>query len=541
MNERPHRLPILVFAATLLAAAIGCHSSPTVASPSLPGNIGAIFDKPFYKGAIWGLRVIDLTTGQTVIDTEPAHQFYIGSVRKVFTIGELMNQIGPTHTFDTPVYRRGEVDSAGVLQGDLILVASGDLTMGGRTNPNGTVAIGNFDHNEANTLGNANLTEPDPLAGYGALAQQVAASGIRQITGNVIIDDRLFQPWNFRDQFNLTPIFVNDDAVDLIIHPTQPSQLAAVEYRPHSAALSIANTLHTTAANTSTDITLTPEVPSCIGTPSCASTISGSLPVNDTPPMTNAWPLIRTVRIVQPANYARTVFIEKLQAAGVSIKASAVAENPTQLLPAKNSYAPDTRVAQLRGLPFSEDAKYIMKVSYNMGADTSLLLYGLTQGVDNMKAALDAERANLLSNYGISNSHYAFFDGSGGGETTATNSTVTHLLAKMSTHPAFPEYEAAFPILGVDGSLATVTAFESDPTLAPAKGRVHAKTGTYATGNEAGITLKGQALAGYIDTRSGKKLAYELVVNNVPIKNIPEILQVFQDEGTISAILWRDN
>ena len=50
-----------------------------------------------------------------------------------------------------------------------------------------------------------------------------------------------------------------------------------------------------------------------------------------------------------------------------------------------------------------------------------------------------------------------------------------------------------------------------------------------------------QAFAGYIDTRAGKKLAYELVVNNVPIKNVPDILQVFQDEGTISAILWRDN
>jgi hypothetical protein len=31
------------------------------------------------------------------------------------------------------------------------------------------------------------------------------------------------------------------------------------------------------------------------------------------------------------------------------------------------------------------------------------------------------------------------------------------------------------------------------------------------------------------------------VVNNVPIKNIPDILQIFQDQGTISAILWRDN
>src|SRR6202000_211415 len=108
---------------------------------------------PLYQGATWGLRVVDLATGQALIDTEPTRQFYIGSVRKVFTVGELIDKVGPTHTYDTPVYRRGTISPAGVLEGDLILVASGDITMGGRTNPDGTVAYGDFDNNEANTLG----------------------------------------------------------------------------------------------------------------------------------------------------------------------------------------------------------------------------------------------------------------------------------------------------------------------------------------------------------------------------------------------------
>jgi D-alanyl-D-alanine carboxypeptidase len=546
MNERSHHLPTLIQASTLLASAflastIGCRPAQTPAAPTLPASIKAIFDKPAYKNATWGLRVIDLATGQPIVDTEPTHQFFIGSVRKVFTIGELMNEVGPTHTYDTPVYRRGDVTSAGTLHGDLILVAAGDLTMGGRTNPDGTVAFGNFDHNEADSLGNANLTKPDPLAGYADLAKQVAASGIREITGNILIDDRLFQPYNFRQQFNLLPIFVNDDVVDLAINPTHPGQLASVDYRPHSAALSITNALRTTAAATPNDIKLDPELPSCIGMPRCTAAIRGSLPVDYTPPMTGQWPLVRTVRITQPANYARSVFIEKLQAAGIKVKAPAVAANPTQLLPAKDSYTPNTRVALLKGLPYAEDAKFILKVSYNMGADTSLLLYGLTQGADNMRSALAAEEKNLQVNYGIGGSDHHFFDGSGGYDTTATNAAVTHMLADMATRPAFPQYRSTFPILGTDGSLATVTAFTSDSTLAPAKGQVHAKTGTYVAGTSAGLILKGQALAGYIDTRSGKKLAYELVVNNVPIQNIPDVIQVFQDEGTISAILWRDN
>lgn len=541
MSERLRRVCILVFTAALLSIISGCKSSQTMVAPTLPANIKAIFDKPAYKDAIWGLRVVDLATGHAIIDTESTRQLYIGSVRKVFTIGELMNEIGPTHSYDTPVYRRGAVSPDGVLQGDLILVASGDITMGGRTNPDGTVAYGDFDDNEANSLGNANLTKPDPLAGYAALAKQVAASGIKQITGNVVIDDRLFQPYPFRDQFNLRPIFVNDDVVDLSINPTHPGQLASMDYRPHSAALSVKNALRTTAADSTFDVEVDPELPSCIGKPGCFSTLRGTLPVNYTPPMTNQWPLVRTVRIVEPANYARTVFIEKLRDAGVKVKAPAVAPNPTQILPAKDSYTPDTRVAELKGLPFSEDAKFILKVSYNMGADTSLILYGVTQGVDTMQSALVAESKNLETNYGIPASDHHFFDGCGGYETTATGVVVTRMLTDMTTRPAFAQYQAAFPILGVDGSLAAVTNFTSDPTLAPAKGNVYAKPGTYAMGDESGIMLKGQAFAGYIYTKSGKRLVYHLVVNNVPLKSVPDILQVFQDEGTISAILWRDN
>jgi D-alanyl-D-alanine carboxypeptidase len=122
---------------------------------------------------------------------------------------------------------------------------------------------------------------------------------------------------------------------------------------------------------------------------------------------------------------------------------------------------------------------------------------------------------------------------------------VTHFLDEMSKRSVFPDYLASFPILGVDGSLGTVTDFEKDATLAPAKGHVFAKTGTYlGAGGPTGVQLKAQAFGGYITTKCGKKLAYQLVVNGVsivdPDEAISEIVKVFQDEGRISAILWRD-
>lgn len=70
---------------------------------------------------------------------------------------------------------------------------------------------------------------------------------------------------------------------------------------------------------------------------------------------------------------------------------------------------------------------------------------------------------------------------------------------------------------------------------------VSAKTGTFVEGSNTGLFLKGQAVGGYITTKSGKRLVYELVVNNVPMAGLDDLLQVFQDEGKISAMLWRDN
>ena len=233
---------------------------------------------------------MDLGPGKELMDLQPHCHFYIGSVRKVFSVGELLDQIGPDHRYNTPVYRHGELNGAGVLQGDLVLVASGDLTMGGRTNPDGTIAVANFDHNEADSLGNATLTKPNPLAGYIELAQQVAKSGVKEITGNVIIDDRLFQPFNFRGQFDVKPIFVNGDLVDLSIRPTSPDKPASVEWRPVSAALGVENNLVTSAAHSQRTLTLEPVAPQCVGKPGCTAAIAGQIPVDFVPPLTKSIP-----------------------------------------------------------------------------------------------------------------------------------------------------------------------------------------------------------------------------------------------------------
>lgn len=533
----------LLFSSMLL----GCGSSdsfvfsaPRNTLVPVPDAVKQIFDKPLYEDSVWGLRVVDTADGRVLIDEQASTSFFIGSVRKIFSVGLLAEEVGPEHTYDTPVFRQGSVDNAGVLDGDLILVASGDLTMGGRKNPDGSLAISDFDHNEANSLGNAVLTTPDPLAGYKDLARQVADSGVTQITGEVVIDDRLFVPFNFRDEFDVKPIFVNDNVVDLSISPGAVGGPANVVIRPLSSALAVVNSLQTGAAGSEFDLELDPELPDNIGTPGASAEVLGNLPVDFEPAFTGEFPLIQTFRITDPSNYARTVFIEALEAEGVQVDAATVAGNPVALLPAKDSYQQSNRLALLVGTPFGDLARYILKISYNIGADTSLLLLGLTQGVDNLNAALQQERQILTTEFGIPGDSFEFVDGSGGGPTKATNAAVTSMLIGLLNSPAADTFWEALPILAVDGSLGFVTNFTSDPSLAGAAGQVRAKTGTFAEGGASGIIVRGQAFGGFIDTRSGRRLAYQLVVNEVPVEGILELTEIFQDQGTISAILWRD-
>jgi D-alanyl-D-alanine carboxypeptidase len=540
MARRRH-LPVFACTIALVIAAQGCSGSvsstlaPSTPTPAatVPPDIAAVFDKPLYKDSIWGLRVLD--GKRVLIDFNSNRQFLVASVRKIFAVGELLDTVGARHTYDTPVYRDGVV-RAGVLQGNLIVQASGDLTMGGRTNPNGTIAITNWDHNTANAAGNAILTKPNPLAGYLALARSVKAAGIDRVAGEVVIDDRLFPPLDFHKQFDIRPIFVNDDCVDLSI---VPGAKVSVTWRPLSAALNIHDELTTGPKNT---LAIDPIYPSCIGTPGCSARISGTLPSNFVPPFTGQDVLVQTVRIVQPSNYARTVFIEALAAAGVTVDAAPVEANPVQLLPPKNSYPASSQVALLKGLPYSDDAKLILKVSYNIGSETSLVLFGLTHHVDTLAASLKVERATLAANYGIPPNEYHFVDGSGGGDTTASNVAVTTMLQALAARPTFPAFFNGLPILSKDGLLVNVTDYLSNPTLRGASGQVRAKDGTYVGLSSSGNPLlKALALGGYIKTKHHRNLTYQLVVNNVPITSLEDIFPVLQDEGTISAILWRDN
>ena len=504
-------------------------------SADLPQEIRTIMEKPRYADATWALHVVDLKSGDVIYDLNSDQRLLTGSVRKLYSVGVALNKLGPDDRFKTPVFRNGQVDASGNLQGDLILVAKGDLTMGGRDCGRDCVAFTDFDHNDANSLGSAILTAPDPLAGLNKLAAQVAASGIKTVSGDVIIDDRLFPQFRVPNQkLLITPIVINDNRIDVTILPTTPGSPAIIESRPQTAAFEVKNKVTTVAAGEQSKVTLTQEN-------GHEGIVSGTIAVDYVPPLPGVKTLVQTFRTdpedAPPDNavsFARTTFIEALERAGITVKAKLIAPNPERKLPSPDSYGADTQVAELVSAPYSQYAKLILKVSLNLGANLSLMLFGLANGVDTIQPALAVERTTLIQQYGLNGNGFNFpTNGSGSPDSEASTATTVDLLTDYTHLKNFPVYFKSLPIFGVDGSLATVG------VDSPARGKIFAKTGTYVTQQG---EIGAQTLAGYIDARSGRKLAYSLFVNNAgSFTGIDSILGVIDDEADISTIIQQSN
>ena len=201
--------------------------------PGLPADAAAVMAKPPYAGGQWAISVRDMDTGEQIISLNADTLFEPGSVVKTYSTGAAWQHFGPDSTVVTPVKRSGEVVD-GELRGDLILVGKGDLTMGGRTRPDGTVDFTNLDHNDANALPGATLTTEDPLTGLNQLAADVKASGITAVSGDVIVDDRLWEPHRLENG-PISPIVVNQNVIDLTTSPTTPGAPATSVLSPQVA------------------------------------------------------------------------------------------------------------------------------------------------------------------------------------------------------------------------------------------------------------------------------------------------------------------
>lgn len=492
---------------TLLATAValGLAGSPPSAraGDDLAKRIEAVIDGSSYAQARWGILVIDAKTGATVYARNPDKLITPASVTKLFTCATALVVLGPDSTTETPVYRRGSVSKDGVLSGDLILVAAGDLTFGGRTAKDGRVMFADNDHTYANSgLMESALTDTNPLAGLEDLARQVKAAGIREVTGEILVDDRLFERTHGSGSGPdaVSPVLVNDNVVDVIVSPgAKAGDPARVTLRPETAVVHADVEVATGAKGSPVKITL-----HAVGANQFA--VRGSVPAEGKP-------VVRIYPVEDPAQFARGLFIEALRREGVRV-AAAVPRPGRVDLPERDGYGGLAKVAAFTSPPLKDVVRVTLKVSHNLYASTLPCLVAARKKERTAEAGLREQR-KILEELGVDVESISVGGGAGGSPADCvTPRAAVKLIRAMSKRPEWAAFKAGLPALGVDGTLATVV-----PTESPARGKAFGKTGTLIWGDAMNgrALLRSKAVAGVMTTAKGTDLIFALFVNDVPL------------------------
>lgn len=516
-----HRCSRLNLCVIAIAWILFAHRSAVAGDP-LREAIEKVTRQEHFKHAHWGALIVDAKSGEVVFEQEPDKLFAPASTTKLFTVACALDALGADFRFQTPVVRRGEVDENGELKGDLILIASGDLSFGGRTQQDGTIAFVDSDHTYANGNNEADLTGPDPLSGLNELARQVAAAGIKQVRGDVLIDDRMFDKSESSGSGpgRVTPIMINDNVIDLRFTPAEVGHLATWSSRPHSSAIQIESKVVTVEK----------------GKPEIHVHDLGHGRISVTGHIPHGHRSVVSIHEVEnPTGYARTLLIEALHRAGVKVDAATLAVASSQALPPMAESKSLPQVALLTSPPLAESAKLILKVSHNLQASTLPLLVASKHGERTLAAGLKRQHA-FLKQAGVDVDSISFGGGAGGERADfVTPQAAVQLLKYMSGRPDFHAYRHALPRLGVDGTLA-----KNVPPESPVRDKVQAKTGTLYSGNTMnGTTLMtSKALAGYMTTAKGRDLIFALFVNNAHIREGVTTKTFGDDLGKICEIVY---
>src|SRR5262245_17124569 len=489
-------------------------------------RIEEIMRRPEFQNARWGMKFYSPDTGQVIYSINSDQLFQPASAVKVFVAGSAFDALGPDYLFRTQVYRTGPVVD-GVLRGDLALVAGGDLLLGGRVQPDGTLALPDPDHTY-DIFPGAGPVSDDPLRSIRMIACQVAERGIRRIEGRVLVDASLFR--EARDEVGgsgpvtVSPMMINDNLVDVIVTPgSREGEPAALRISPGTAYVRIVNQTKTTAASEPTSpfgpgaLGFVDDVTNADGTHTV--TLTGNIPLR-------SQPVLRAYRIPEPSRFAAIALAQELRQKGISAEMDLLANPDFQALSA--FYKPKNRVAKIVPPPLSEQVKPMLKLSSNPHTVEWPYRVGAIAGGDreNAKETGKEFQRRLFERIGLEPPSGGVF------EALYTADFFIRFLTYMSQQSYFPEYLTALPIMGVDGGLANV-----QPN-SPAAGHVYAKTGSGGTLRPDGTLHVDKALAGFIELPDGRFIVFVEFLAIDGQFSFEDIRQFDQVMGEIASVVY---
>lgn len=518
LRRRP--VALLPFIVLLLLTTLSAESIKPPLDRGLQNRIAAVLSAPDLSRGFWGIEVVSSSTGETLYSQNADKLFTPASNTKLFTTAAALALIGPDYRFRTTVETTGTLDRYGRLNGDLVLVGHGDPNLSGRELPY-----------DLRTQRN-----DDPIQALEALADVLVQKGVKFIDGDIVADDSYFaferygEGWSqddlvWADGAPVSALTINDNVVFVNILPAdRPGEKAFVSVKPFAEYYRLDNRIITTPAGTGRKFFVNREPGSTV------VTLWGNMPVDD--PGAN-----EALAIEDPAEFAAGLFRQLLEKRGIVIYGkqrtrhtelatlstfSVTAVAPSRGGGASRSLKADQLItlASYESKPLLQDVRVINKVSQNLHAEILLRLLGRERGnAGTIEGGLEVLRG-FLTQAGISNDQYIFYDGSGlSRQNLVTPHAIVQLLRFCSTQPWGAAYKSTFPVGGVDGSLSERL------NLPRLQNRIMAKTGSLG-----GV----KTLSGYATTDAGQTVVFSILSNNfnLPAKRVTDAI-----DALVQAIL----
>lgn len=444
---------------------------------SVQDAVNSFKNNPVFANASISFCAVDLSSGLTIAEYNSNLSLPPASITKLFSTATALEVLGPNYQPETRIYMDGKLDINGVLQGNIWIRGGGDPT------------LGSFYYNE-NGLENQFLK---------LWADTLMKLGIKGITGSIIGDASEFgymgvpDGWNWSDMGNYygagpsglivfdnmirysfkTGAFVGAKTELISMFPTVP------DYQFHN---------YITSSKKEGDNSY------IYGAPFSLDRFgTGTLPINSTS---------FTVRgsLPDPEYQFAYEFEKILKEKGITIEKGVKSVRQMDVCRDPLRYGSDYKLLYThKGRSILSIANWTNMKSVNLFAEELLCLTGYkTNGDGSTDNSINQLEKYWKTKFDLTGMYLK--DGSGLSRSNAISARhFCSLLLEMSKSKHYNDFLSTLPVAGCSGTLTGVCKNQLG------HGRVRAKSGTMS---------RIKSYAGYVDSSSGKKIAFAFIVNN---------------------------
>lgn len=473
----------LLFPALLIALVVAL--APAQTTP-LRDQLSAPFAAAKFSHAHWGIRVEKLD-GTVVFDLNGGRNFVPASNLKLVTTAAALHRLGPDFTYETRVDLVGEVDAEGTLRGDVVIVGSGDPTLGA-WHPD------------------ENRNSAWLLAGW---VEKLRAAGVKRIAGDVIGDGRVYTEQYIHPEWvtwdlpywyaaGSSGLAMEENAFRIRILPGEKvGDPARLELNPQTAYVTLLNKMKTVEA----------------GGRSNADAVwrnEENVFIYDRTIALDKDVINERGSIWDGARYAAFLFVEALEREGIEVSGEARNIRELEDISRIDNATNRRTVATHTSAPLSEIAALTNGLSHNLFADHLLRTVAVEAGAEGSFEGGSETIRTWLKEIGVPEvDRMKMLDGSGlAAGNVIQPRQMTHLLRWMKNEsPAGPAFVESLSIAGETGHLRN--RLKGDAT----RGRIRAKTGFIGM-------MRG--LSGYLETAGGETLVFSTFCNQytIPLREV---------------------